>query len=159
MSKIKKFSGLKVTKTSGGKDPIRLVSDFILNKGFDPEECLEETTSTARRWMLEVDDERSIEILLEDINKPQETTIYMGVNVATVPVKGLSDFLATVLEVADGLIGVKISLVGHFIVMSNSAGIANCTIDDLDWQFMLVMEQIPWFTNTLASELGIIEED
>lgn len=154
MSKIKKFTGLKIKKITGGKDPVKLVNEFIIHRGFDPDECLKEKGSDAIRWMIEVTDEQSIEILLEGITKPSETTLYLGVNIATVPVKGITDFLASALEVADGLVGVKISLVGHFIVMSSSLGLTGADIEELDYHYMLIMEQVPWFQETLASELG-----
>jgi hypothetical protein len=37
MGKIKKFPTINVQKITGGKDPIRLVEEFILRRGFDPD--------------------------------------------------------------------------------------------------------------------------
>ena len=52
MSKVKKFPGLKIRKITGGKDPVRLVEEFILRWGFDPDECLREKSSDNMRWMV-----------------------------------------------------------------------------------------------------------
>ena len=52
MGKVKKFTSLSIRKITGGKDPVRLVEDFILQRGFDPDECRKEKTPENVRWMV-----------------------------------------------------------------------------------------------------------
>lgn len=154
VGKIKKFAALNIRKITGGKDPLRLVEEFILRRGFDPDQCLKDKTADHARWMISLGAGAELEVLIESLNKPSETTIYMGVNIATVPVRGAADFLAAALEVADGLIGIKVSLVGHFLVLSASLGAAGISIEDLDYNYKLVEAQESWFREALSDELG-----
>ena len=154
MSKVKKFSALNIRKITGGKDPIRLVEEFILRRGFDPAECQRERNADTSRWMLSLSEGEELEVLVETLRKPQETTIYMGVNIATVPVRGAHDVLVTALEIADGLVGIKVSLVGHFLVLSASMGLAGLSVEDLDYHYKLITAQQTWFKDALAEELG-----
>ena len=154
MGKIKKFATLNIRKITGGKDPVHLVEEFILRRGFDPDECQKEKSAENARWMISLGGEEELEILVEGIKVPQETTIYMGVNIATVPVRGGSDMLAAALEIADGLVGIKVSLVGHYIVLSSSLGAAGISLEDLDYHYKLIAAQQQWFKNALADELG-----
>ena len=124
MGKVKKFAAVNIRKITGGKDPVRLVEEFILRRGFDPDDSARERTAENARWMLALGGGEELEVLLEGIKKPSETTIYMGVNISTVPVRGGSEMLAAALEIADGLVGIKVSLVGHYLVLSASLGIA-----------------------------------
>ncbi len=154
MGKIKKFPGLKVRKISGGKDPVKLVEEFILRRGFDPGECLSEKTTETVRWMLKLAEEEELEVLVESLSKPAESTIYMGVNIATVPIRGAYEMLAATLEIADGLVGIKVSLVGHFLVLSATLGLAGVSVEDLDYAYKLIVAQQSWFKEALAEELG-----
>ncbi len=161
MGKVKKFTTSNIRKISGGKDPIRIVEEFILRRGFDPEECKRERTPDIARWMLGLGGSEELEVLVEGLKQAAETTIYMGVNVAIVPVRGSQEMLAAALEIADGLIGIKLSLVGHFLVLSASLGASGVTIEDLDYHFKLITAQQSWFREELAAELGweIVLED
>lgn len=154
MGKIKKFATLNIRKITGGKDPVRLVEEFILRRGFDPDECQKDKTPDNVRWMISLGGDEELEILVEGIKNPQETTIYMGVNIATVPVRGSNDMLAAALEIADGLVGIKVSLVGHYLVLSSSLGAAGISVEDLDYHFKLITAQQAWFKEALADELG-----
>lgn len=154
MGKIKKFATLNIRKITGGKDPVRLVEEFILRRGFDPDACQKEKTPDNSRWMISLGGDEELEVLVEGLKTPQETTIYMGVNIATVPVRGASDMLAAALEIADGLVGIKVSLVGHYIVLSSSLGAAGISVEDLDYHFKLIAAQQTWFKEALADELG-----
>jgi len=154
MAKIKKFPTMNIQKITGGKDPIRLVEEFILRRGFDPDACEREKTPDSVRWMLDLGEDKELEVLLEALRRPAETTIYMGLNIATVPVRGASDMLAAALEIADGLVGIKVSLVGHYLVLSASLGAAGLTLEELDYSFKLIVAQEVWFRQTLAEELG-----
>lgn len=154
MAQVKKFPILNIRKISGGKDPVRLVEDFILRRGFDPDACMKEKTAFNTRWMLVLNEGEELEVLIEGLNKPAETTIYMGINIAIVPVRGAVDMLAAALEIADGLIGIKVSLVGHYLVLSSSLGMAGVTVEDLDYHYKLITAQQSWFRDALADELG-----
>jgi len=153
MGKIRKFAELNIRKIVGGKDPVRLVEDFISRRGFEPEKCLKEKGPDQTRWMIRIKDEEELEILVESARKPQETTIYMGVNIITVPIRGATDVLAAALEIADGLVGIKVSLVGHYLVLSASLSASGVTIEDLDYNFRLIEAQQTWFRDALATEL------
>ena len=153
MGKIKKFAELNIRKITGGKDPLRVVEDFLSRRGFDPEKCQKEKTPDLARWMVQVKDDKELEILLEGIKKPSDTTLYMGVNIMAVPIRGAYDVLAAALEIADGLVGIKVSLVGHYLVLSSSLSATGLTIEELDYNFKLIELQEGWFRESLASEL------
>lgn len=154
MSKIKKFAALEIRKITGGKDPLRLIEEFIIRQGMDPQKSIADQSPDGTRWVLNLGEEEELEIIAEGMNRPSETTIYMGVNIATVPLKGSTDVLITALEVADGLIGVKLSLVGHYLVLSSSFGVSGMSIEDIEYFFALLTAQKAWFKETLAQELG-----
>ncbi|MCB0310823.1 MAG: hypothetical protein KDD42_06295, partial [Bdellovibrionales bacterium] len=123
-------------------------------RGFDPDEAARERTTENARWMLSLGGGEELEVLLEGIKKPSETTVYMGVNIATVPLRGGLEMLAAALEIADGLVGIKVSLVGHYLVLSASLGAAGITVEDLDYHYKLIEAQEGWFREALADELG-----
>ena len=154
MGKIKKFAEFNIRKITGGKDPLRVVEDFLVRRGFDPEKSQKEKGPDSVRWMMQVRENEELEILLEGIKKPSETTIYMGINIVTVPIRSSADVLAAALEIADGLVGIKVSLVGHYLVLSSSLGASGVTVDELDYNFRLIEAQEGWFRETLAAELG-----
>jgi hypothetical protein len=153
VGKFKKFASFKIRKIVGGKDSVRIIEDFILRRGADPEKCVKEREADLRRWMLPLRDGEELEILLEGLRTPHESTIYMGVNILTVPIRGASELLAAALEVADGLIGIKVSLVGHFLVLSSSMSAAALTLEDVEHHFNLIEAQEVWFRDALAAEL------
>jgi hypothetical protein len=78
----------------------------------------------------------------------------MGVNVLTVPLRGAHDILVSALKIADGLVGIKVSLVGHELVLSASMAMADIVIDDLDFYYRLITAQQTWFREELLTELG-----
>ncbi len=154
MTKIKKFAVPGIRQISGGKDPLRLVKDFILRLGFDPDQCQREATTENSRWMISTGEDEDLEVLVEGLRNKTETTVYMGVNIATVPIRGGYEMLAAALEIADGLIGIKVSVVGHYLVLSASLGAADITVDDLEYHYKLIAAQRNWFRDALADELG-----
>ena len=154
MSKIKKFAAIGIRKITGGKDPVHLVEEFILRQGFDPEESEKQRTPDNVRWMLTVNEGEDLEILVEGLKNTHETTVYMGINIATVPVRGANEMVTAALEIADGLVGIKVSLVGHYLVLSSSLGAAGLSVDELDYNFRLITAQESWFRQALADELG-----
>lgn len=151
--KIKKFAAINIRKITGGKDPLRLVEEFIVRLGFDPDKCEREKVAEHCRWMLTVSPGEDLEVLVEALKRPQETTVYMGINIAAVPIRGGHEMLAAALEIADGLVGIKVSLVGHFLVLSASLGAAGMTVEDLEYNYKLIIAQQAWFRNALADEL------
>jgi hypothetical protein len=153
MGKIKKFAALNIRKITGGKDPIRIVEEFISRRGFDPDKCRKENSPDVVRWMFELRAGTELEVLIEGARKTAETTIYMGLNIITVPIRGAGDILAAALEIADGLVGIKVSLVGHYLVLSASLSAVGITVDDLEYHLKLVEAQESWFRGALASEL------
>lgn len=154
MAKVKKFAVPGIKQIAGGKDPLRLVKDFIIRIGFDPDRCQRENDADNYRWMISIGEHEELEVLLEGLKNKVETTIYMGVNIATVPVRGADHMLAAALEIADGLIGIKVSLVGHYLVLSASLGGADISVDDLEYHYKLIAAQTAWFREALADELG-----
>jgi hypothetical protein len=154
MGKVKKFSAINIRKITGGKDPMRLVEEFIVRLGFDPDVCIKDSTSEHARWMITIGDGEDLEVLVEGLKKPSETTIYMGVNIATVQLRNAYQMLAAALEIADGLVGIKVSLVGHYLVLSSSLGAAGVSVDELDYNFKLIVAQRAWFREALSDELG-----
>ena len=99
MSKIRKITPSRIRKISGGKDPTRLVEDFLIRRGFNPDECLQQRTSDIATWSVPVSEEEELEVTLEGLSRPAETTIYMGVNVCGVPLKDTQNFLAAALTI------------------------------------------------------------
>lgn len=154
MGKIKKFAAINIRKIVGGKDPLRLVEEFILRLGHDPDTSLKDQSSEHARWMLKQQESEELELLVEGIRKPSETTVYMGINVATVPIRNSAEMLAAALEIADGLVGIKVSLVGHYLVLSSTLGAAGLTVEELDYHHRLIVAQQSWFRDALADELG-----
>lgn len=147
------LNGSKIRKITGGRDPVRIVQDFISRRGFNPQECLKEETQDLSRWMFVLRGVTELEVLVEGVRKPAETTIYMGVNIITVPIRGASDVLAAALEIADGLVGIKVSLVGHYLVLSASLSAAGVTVEELEYHLKLIETQESWFRSSLATEL------
>lgn len=157
MGKIRKFAEVKIKKIMGGRDPLRVVEEFLLSKGFDPDKCKKECPPDLARWLVPLKDESELEILVEGIKNSASTTIYMGVNIVAIPLRGLQDLLVAALEIADGLVGIKVSLVGHYLVLSASLVASDAGVDDLEYYFSLIESQQAWYRDTIAAELGWVE--
>jgi len=153
MGKIKKFAELNIRKITGGKDPVRVVEELLTRRGLDAGQCQREKTSEQIRWMLQLGENEELEVLIEGLRKPSETTIYMGVNIVTVPIRGAYDLLTAALEIADGLVGIKVSLVGHYLVLSASLSAVGISVEDLEYHLRLIEAQQVWFRDALAAEL------
>jgi hypothetical protein len=104
--------------------------------------------------MVQFKEDEELEILIEGIRKPSETTLYMGINIVTVPIRGAYDMLTAALEIADGLVGIKVSLVGHYLVLSSSLSASTLTHEELEYNLRLIEAQEGWFKETLNAELG-----
>ena len=70
VGKIRKFAELNIRKISGGRDPLRVVEEFLLKRGFDPEKCQKEKSSDMARWMVPLKGDEELEILLEITDCP-----------------------------------------------------------------------------------------
>ena len=154
MGKIQKFAAVNIKKIVGGRDPIRVVEEFLLKLNVDPDKLLKDKSLDSARWLVPLNDENELEVLLEKIRLAQETTVYLGINVLTVPIRGSNDILAAALEIADGLVGIKLSLVGYYLVLSATLGGADITVDDLEYHYRLIIAQRRWFLDSLSDELN-----
>lgn len=160
MGKIKKFAQIQIQKIIGGRDPVRIAEEFLLELQADPDKCKKkDSTSDSVGWLVPLGESVDLEVLLENLKKGTEATIYLGVNVIVVPVRGSSEMLAAALEVADGLVGIKVSLVGHYLVLSATLGAHEATLEDLKYHYRLITAQRRWFIDALFDELGIEEEE
>lgn len=157
MGTLKKLARVHIRKIIGGRDPINLIEEFIVRRGNNPEECSREQSKSDARWMLPIAQNEELEICAQGLDHPNETTIYMGVNVASVPLKGSHDILVSALEIADGLIGIKVSLVGHYLVLSATFPASGLSVEEIDYSYEMIVAQMSWFRSTLADELGIEE--
>jgi len=154
-NKVKKFAGLEIKQIQGGKNPLKVVDDFITKLGFEPSKCLSEKNPDVNRWVVKVNDDIDLEILVEGLSKSSEATIYLGIKVVAVPIRGAYDVLAAALEIADGLVGIKVSLVDHFLILSATLALADVKAEELEYYYKLIEAQIPWFKDSLLDELDI----
>ena len=146
-----------VVRGSQDQDPATLVSEFLTLKGFDAKSSLQRKTNESATWSISVGEDQELEITLEGLKTPAESTLYMGLNILTVPLRNLSEFLVTALTIADTLIGAKISLVNHDLVLSSTVYVTSMTIEDLDYLYESLIRQRRGFIETLASELENID--
>ncbi len=153
MNKVKKIAPARIRKLTGGKDPARLVEEFMVRRGFDPGECLQQRTSEIASWNLPLGDEEELEVSLEGLHRPPETTLYMGVNIMAVPIRDCHSVLASALTVADTLIGAKLSMVNYDLVLSVTIYTANMRIDEIDYIYELITMQKPGVQDAIHEEL------
>lgn len=155
MSNVRKLASSKIRKITGGRDPIKLVEEFISRKGFNPEECFQQKTPEITSWSLSLGGEQELEISLEGTNSPLEATLYVGINVLPLPLIGTQDFLVAALTIADTLIGAKLSLVNYDLVLSSTVYIANMQVEDIDYLFELITRQEANLRQAIIEELSI----
>jgi hypothetical protein len=154
MAKVKRLKSANIRKITGGKDPTRIVEEFLVKRGVNPDECLQQRTADIATWSVSLADEEELEITLEGLNRAPETTLYMGVNVFAVPVSNCHAVLAAALTVADTLIGGKLSLVNYDLVLSVTVYTANMGVDDIDYYYELIMRQRTGVQDAIAEELA-----
>jgi hypothetical protein len=140
-SKIRKIAPARIRKISGGKDPTRLIEEFLVRRGFDPDECLQQRTSDNATWSITLAEEEELEITLEGLPRPLETTMYMGLNVCGVPLIDTANFLQAALVIADTLIGAKLSVVNYDLVLSVTVYTENMGPDMVDYYYELITRQ------------------
>ena len=141
MNKISRIAPAKIRKIAGGKDPVKTIQDFLSRRAFDPEHCLQQQNPQLAQWLVPLSDEEDLEITLEGLHRPMETTLYMGVNVVAVPLRDTAKVLHAALTVADTLIGAKLSLVNYDIVLSVTAYADNLSAEEADYLFELITRQ------------------
>jgi len=141
MAKVRKIGSARIKKIAGGKNPARTIEEFLVKRGFDPDDCLQQRTSEIATWSIPLTEDEELEITLEGTNRPTESTLYMGVNILTVPIKNCQETLAVALTVADTLIGAKISLVNYDLVLSVTQYTSDMAVDDVDYFFELISRQ------------------
>lgn len=154
ISKLKSLTSFNIRKIVGGKEPVKLIEELINRRGHDPQECMREHTGDFCRWMVPLREDQELEILVDGLKKTHETSVYLGLNVAIVPLRRTQEFLVAALELADGLVGIKVSLIGHYLVLSYCAPIGSMSPEDLEYSLSLVESQQSWFCENLSQELG-----
>lgn len=154
MAKVRKISPTRIRKITGGKDPTRIVEEFMVRRGFDPEECLQQRTGDLAQWLVPLGEEEDLEITLEGLQRPPETTLYMGVNVISIPLKETQRFLYAALAVADTLIGAKLSLVNYDLVLSCTSYVGSMGIDDIDYIYELITRQKSGVVEAITEEIS-----
>lgn len=157
MSKVKKIAPARIRKITGGKDPARSVEEFMVRRGFDPDDCLQQRTGDVATWLVPLGEEEELEITLEALSAPNETTLYMGLNIFSVPLKNAYRVLHTALSVADSLIGVKLSLVNYDLVLSVTTYTASMGVDEVDYFFELITRQKSVACEAISEELDFEE--
>jgi len=88
-----------------------------------------------------LNDEEELEVTLESLGKPSETTLYLGLNICGVPLKDMTNFLSAALTVADTLVGAKLSIVNYDLVISVTIYTENLTGDSIDYYYELITKQ------------------
>jgi hypothetical protein len=154
MSKVRKITPARIRKITGGKDPSRLIEEFMVRRGFAPDDCLQQRTSELAQWLVPLGEEEDLEITLEGRNRSPETTLYMGVNVLPLSVKNTQHFLYAALAVADTLIGAKLSIVNYDLVLSVTSYTANMGIDDIDYYYELITRQKSSIQEAISEEMS-----
>jgi hypothetical protein len=154
MSRPIKARPTSIKKITGGRDTIKMIRELIFDLGQEPDQIKHESTPNMIRWMVPFEDGKQLEVLVENFAKGAETTIYLGINVCSVPLRGLTDFLVVALEIADGLIGLKISLVGNFLVLSTCLAERDISTETLNYNVKLLRSQELWFREALLKELN-----
>ncbi len=157
MVKVKRFNTSVLGEMLIGRDPLKIVRHFLKSKGYNADETLKEQTPNSCRWMVDIDDGQELEIFLDKIQKPAEATVYMGINIVTVPIRETQNFLVSALEIADGLIGVKLGIVGYFLILSVGLGAERITYEELEYNLRLIVAQKDWVRDALLDEF--LEED
>ncbi len=157
MVRVRRFNTSVLGEIFIGHDPLKIVRHFLKTKGYDPDKTLKENTPNSCRWMVDVGDGQELEIFLDKIQKSAEATVYMGINIVTVPIREIQNFLVSALEISDGLIGVKLGIVGYFLILSVGLGAEKITYEELDYNLRLILAQKDWVKEALLEEFS--EED
>lgn len=154
MSKIRKITPKRIQKIRGGKDPSLILEKFMEARGFSPEDYLQKRTADIAQWLIPLGNEEDLEITLEGLTRSSQSTLYMGLNIYAVPLSNTQKVLAAALQVADTLIGAKLSLVNYDIVLSNTTYADSLSVEDVDYNFELLLRQKSTVKDALNEELS-----
>lgn len=154
MGKIRRIgSTAKIKKITGGKDPTKIIEEFMLRRGFDPAECLQQRTNQLVQWLLPLNDTEDLEITLEGLHRPVETTLYIGVNVMSVPLRDTAKFTYAALLVADTLIGAKLSVVNYDLVLSVTTYTSDFSVEEVEFYFEMITRQKTTVIDAITDEV------
>lgn len=150
----RKFLIKMIKSVQGGKDFIKVVKDFILKLSFDPDSYEVEKTEDRIRWLIPLKERDELEVIIDKPKSSSDATIYLGSLICVVPLKNVIETLVTALELADGLVGAKIGLVGRHLVISITSPASVITAQDLEYNYQLLITQKAWFARLLMDELN-----
>ena len=154
MGKIRRIgSTAKIKKITGGEDPTKIIEEFMLRRGFDPAECLQQRTNQLVQWLLPLNDTEDLEITLEGLHRPVETTLYIGVNVMSVPLRDTAKFTYAALLVADTLIGAKLSVVNYDLVLSVTTYTSDFSVEEVEFYFEMITRQKTTVIDAITDEV------
>ena len=154
--KVRNISSSKrIRKISGGKDPVKLVDEFVIRQGYEEDNISKHSSAQLVTWTVWLSNEEMLEIALEGLGSSLETTMYIGVNVLSIPITKAAQVMAAVLTVADSLISAKLSLVDYDIVLSSTIYASNINMEDIEYLHELVIRQKEWVQEAVVEELGL----
>jgi len=153
MSKIRKIASARIKKISGGKEPTKIIEEFMHRRGFNPEDCLQQRTNQMIQWLLPLDEDEDLEVTLEGTNRAIETTLYIGVNVMSVPLADIQKFTYAALLVADTLIGAKLSIVNYDLVLSITTYANDLSVEDVEFYYEIINRQKSAVIDVISDEL------
>lgn len=154
MSKIRRINPRRIQKIRGGKDPVLIIEKFMQQRGFDQASFLQKRTADLTQWLVPLGDEEDLEITLEGLTRASQSTLYLGLNIYPVPLSDTQKILAATLQVADTLIGAKLSLVNYDIVLSTTLYTEELSVDLVDYNFELLLRQKPSVQDAINEELA-----
>ena len=155
MSKISKIASARIKKISGGKDPKKTIEEFMHRRGFNPEECLQQRTKQMIQWLLPLEEDEDLEVTLEGTNRAIDTTLYVGVNVMSVPLGDVQKFTYAALLVADTLIGAKLSIVNYDLVLSVTTYASDLSVEDVEFYYEIINRQKSIVIDAISDELDL----
>lgn len=155
MKKVKHISTSHITKLTGGRDPLTIVQDFIRRRGFDSFATVQKKTNDIVTWSVDLGFDEELEITLEGLSNISETTLYMGINIMSIPLNDIDCFLIAALNSADTLIGAKLSLVNYDLVISVTEYASELTTEIVDYIFELINRQKPAIKEAIVEQFEL----
>ena len=155
MSKISKIASARIKKISGGKEPTKIIEEFMNRRGFNPQECLQQRTKQMIQWLLPIEEDEDLEVTLEGTNRSIDTTLYVGVNVMAVPLGDVQKFTYAALLVADTLIGAKLSIVNYDLVLSVTTYASDLSVEDVEFYYEIINRQKSIVIDAISDELDL----
>lgn len=154
MKAKKNVISMNIKRLEGGRAPLRLVEDFVVSLGGDPEAQEFLSRMDRRKWFVQLDSLPELEVIL-DGGRSAEAVLYLGIRVTPVLIRRAHEIVTVALEVADSLVGCKVSLVGGFLVLSASISGNSINPENIHYHYSLLELQLPWFRDLVAVELGL----